>query len=122
MMMRFRTGLLAIVTMLACAAGLSAQQTGTITGRLTDAETQTGISGATVQVVTAGNRSVGNAVTDAEGQFRIANVPAGSYSLLINMVGYETGRVESVRVVAGETTIAGAALRTMAFQLNPLVV
>lgn len=122
MMTRFRTGLLAVVTMLACAAGLSAQQVGTITGRLTDAETQTGISGATVQVVTAGNRSVGNAVTDAQGQFRIANVPAGSYALLFDMVGYETGRVEGVRVVAGETTIAGATLRTRAFQLNPLVV
>jgi iron complex outermembrane receptor protein len=122
MMTRFRTGLLAIVMTLVCAAGVSAQQAGTITGRLTDAETQTGISGATVQVVTAGNRSVGNAVTDAQGEFRIGNVPAGSYALLFNMVGYETGRVEGVRVVAGETTIAGAALRTMAFQLNPLVV
>ena len=122
MMTRFRTGLLAIVMTLVCAVGVSAQQPGTITGRLTDAETQTGISGATVQVVTAGNRSVGNAVTDAQGEFRIANVPAGSYALLFNMVGYETGRVEGVRVVAGETTIAGAALRTMAFQLNPLVV
>jgi outer membrane receptor for ferrienterochelin and colicins len=122
MMTRFRTGLLAVVMVVACAAGLSAQQTGTITGRLTDAETQTGISGATVQVVTAGNRSVGSAVTDAQGQFRIGNVPTGSYSLLFTMVGYDTHRVESVRVVAGETTIAGATLQTMAFQLNPLIV
>ncbi len=122
MMTRFRTGLLAMVMLVVCAAGLTAQQPGTITGRLTDAETQTGISGATVQVVTAGNRSVGTAVTDAQGQFRIANVPAGSYSLLFTMVGYDTGRVESVRVVSGETTIAGASLQTMAFQLNPLVV
>ncbi|HEY0305912.1 MAG TPA: TonB-dependent receptor [Longimicrobiales bacterium] len=122
MMTRFRTGLLAFVMFVASAAGLSAQQTGTITGRLTDAETQTGISGATVQVVTAGNRSVGNGVTDAQGQFRIANVPVGNYALMFDMVGYEQGRIEGVRVVAGETTIAGAALRTMAFQLNPLVV
>ena len=122
MMMRFRSGLLALLALVACAGSLSAQTTGTITGRLTDAETQTGISGATVQVVTAGNRSVGSAVTDAEGQFRIANVPAGSYALLFTMVGYEDRRVESVRVVAGETTIAGAALQTMAFQLNPLVI
>lgn len=122
-MMRFRTGLMAMLAVVLCSTVLSAQQTtGTISGRLTDAETQTGISGATVQVVTAGNRSVGSAVTDAQGQFRIGNVPAGTYALLFDMVGYETDRVESVRVVAGETTIAGASLQTMAFQLNPLVV
>jgi outer membrane receptor for ferrienterochelin and colicins len=123
MMMRFRTGLMAVLGLVLFAGVLSAQQTtGVISGRLTDAETQTGISGATVQVVTAGNRSVGSAVTDAQGQFRVANVPAGTYALLFNMVGYETDRTENVRVVAGETTIAGASLQTMAFQLNPLVV
>ncbi len=122
MMKRFRTGLLAMLALVVWTTALSAQQAGTITGRLTDAETQTGISGATVQVVTAGNRSVGSAVTDAEGQFRIANVPAGNYSLLFTMIGYESDIVENVRVVAGETTIAGAMLQTMAFQLNPLVV
>ncbi|HEY0671334.1 MAG TPA: TonB-dependent receptor, partial [Longimicrobiales bacterium] len=122
MMMRFRSGLMAMLALVVCGGTLSAQETGTITGRVTDAETQNGISAATVQVVTAGNRSVGSAVTDADGQFRIANVPAGNYSLQINMTGYETGRVDNVRVVAGETTIAGAILRTMAFQLNPLVI
>jgi outer membrane receptor for ferrienterochelin and colicins len=124
MMMRFRTGLMAVLGLVLFAGVLSAQvvTTGTISGRLTDAETQTGISGATVQVVTAGNRSVGSAVTDAQGQFRIGNVPAGTYSLQFNMVGYDTDRTENVRVVAGETTIAGASLKTMAFQLNPLVV
>jgi outer membrane receptor for ferrienterochelin and colicins len=121
MMTRFRTGLLAVVMLVAGTATLSAQ-TGTITGRVTDAETQTGITGATVQVVTAGNRSVGSAVTDAEGQFRIGNVPSGSYALLVIMIGYETDRIDNVRVVSGETTIAGASLQTMAFQLNPLVV
>jgi iron complex outermembrane receptor protein len=122
MMMRFRNGLLALLALVACAGALSAQETGTITGRLTDAETQAGISGATVQVVTTANRSVGSAVTDAEGSFRIGNVPAGTYTLRFDMVGYEAGEVENVRVIGGETTIAGAVLRTVAFELNPLVV
>ena len=122
MMMRFRTGLLAMLMLVWCAGVLAAQETGTITGRVTDVETQAGINGATVQVVTAGNRSVGSAVTDADGQFRIGNVPVGTYSLLFMMVGYEDDRVPNVRVVAGETTIAGGMLRTMAFQLNPLVI
>ena len=121
-MMRLRSGLLAILALVACAEILPAQQTGIITGRLTEAETQAAISGATVQVVTTENRSVGSAVTDAQGQFRIANVPAGTYTLLITMLGYETERVEDVRVMAGETTIAGASLRTVAYQLNPISV
>lgn len=122
MMTRFRNGLLALLTLVLCAGALSAQETGTISGRLTDAETQNGISGATVQVVTSANRSVGSTVTDAQGSFRIANIPAGTYTLRFDMVGYESGRVEDVRVIAGETTIAGASLRTVAFELNPLVV
>ena len=122
MMMRFRSGLLAMLMLVVCAAVAAAQSGGTITGRLMDAETQTGISAATVQVVTAGNRSVGSAVTDADGQFRIGNIPAGTYSLLFSRIGYEDKRIENVRVVAGESTIAGATLQTTAVALTGMIV
>ena len=119
---RMRTwgSLVALLTLFG-ARVLSAQTAGTISGRITDKETQSGISGVTVQAVTASGRVVGSAQTDAEGQYHIS-VPAGTYSLVVEMVGYQTMRVPSVRVVSGETSMNGMSLTTEAFLLNPVVV
>lgn len=123
MRIRFYGCLLAVLALLVSAGAASAQNTtGTITGRITDKETQAPVSGATVQAVSGSGRAVASAVTDADGQFRLTNVPAGAHSLIVTMVGYETARVPSVRVIAGENSIAALSLSTEAFLLNPVVV
>lgn len=123
MRIRFYGCLMAVLALLMSAANVSAQQsgTGTITGRITDKENSAPVAGVTVQAVTAAGRSAGSAVTDADGQFRIT-VPPGTYSLLVHMVGYQTYRSSDVRVVAGESSMVGAALTSEAFLLNPVVV
>lgn len=113
--------LLAVLTLLFSVGSAQAQSAGTITGRITDKETQAPIAGVTVEAVTASGRSAASAVTDADGQYRLS-VPAGSYSIVISMVGYQTSRLPAVRVTAGESSLAGAALTTEAFLLNPVVV
>lgn len=123
MRIRFYACLLAVLALVASAGAAGAQTpTGTITGRITDKESQAPIAGVTVQAVSPSGRAVASAVTDADGQFRLANVPAGSHSLIVTMVGYQTARASSVRVLAGENSIAGMALTTEAFLLNPVVV
>src|SRR5437868_4071432 len=119
---RFRhLGSLLTLLMVFSARLVMAQGTsGTISGRITDKETQAPIAGVTVQATTASGRVVGSATTDADGNYRIS-VPAGSYSVVVAMVGYQTER-SSVRVVSGESSIAGLALTTEAFLLNPVVV
>lgn len=123
MRIRFYACLLAMLALPFGVSQASAQQgaTGTITGRITDKETQSPVAGVTVEAVTAG-RAVASASTDADGEYRLINVPAGSYSVVITMIGYETMRIENVRVVAGQGSMAGAALTSQAFLLNPLVV
>src|SRR5688572_11363207 len=104
------------------AASAAAQQTGIISGRATDVETGTGLSGANVEVMSGTGRVIGGTLTDAQGNFRIANVPVGTYALIVRMVGYQPTRIPDIRVVAGETTMAGAGLASSAFVLNPIVV
>ncbi|HUP88264.1 MAG TPA: TonB-dependent receptor [Longimicrobiales bacterium] len=119
---RFRGSFLLALMALVCASAANAQTSGSITGRITNKETQTPVAGATVQATTATGRVVASAVTDADGQYRLANVPAGTYSVVVSMVGFQTNRSTSVRVVAGEPSMTGVSLETEAFLLNPVVV
>jgi iron complex outermembrane receptor protein len=123
MAMRFGRQLLAAFALcLMSAFGVNAQQTGTITGRVTDAESGNPIAGASVEVMTAGGRVVATGLSDQEGSFRVANVPPGTYSLVFMYVGHQTTRIPDVRVLAGETTMTGASLASSAFILNPVVI
>lgn len=63
---------------------VAAQRASVITGQVTDAGTKAGVPGAAVRVE---GTSLG-AVTGQDGRFRIANVLAGSYRLVVRRLGY----------------------------------
>ena len=75
------------------------QQTGTIEGRVTDAKTGAPISHATVLL--EGTKY--GATTSDGGEYRIANVPAGSYALVVRLIGYVATRQPTN--VAGDQTV-----------------
>jgi outer membrane receptor protein involved in Fe transport len=62
-------------------------RTGTVSGRVTDVATRQPIRGATISL--EGTRY--SAVTGDSGQFRIGNVPAGTYALIVRRIGYAKG-------------------------------
>lgn len=74
-------------------------QTGIITGRVTDAASAAGVSAAQVQLA---GLSLGT-VTGDDGSYRIVNVPAGSYTLVVRRIGYEERRTPDVVVGTGAT-------------------
>ena len=78
--------LLALAVLPVVAAGLAAQA-GTITGKVTNAESGRPIENATVKAVVAGGTSYG-AVSGADGAFRIVNLPAGSYTVSVSAIGF----------------------------------
>jgi len=91
-------------------------QTGTVSGRVTDAKNE-GIPGATVLVE---GTSLGSS-SNVDGSFSIANVPAGPHTLVISFVGYNSVS-RPVTVVAGQTATVTASLTENATQLSEAVV
>lgn len=92
------------------------------TGRVVDAAIGEPIAGVIVELVTASNRTVRSAATDVNGDFRLVDVPPGRYSLLLKAYGYQTRRLDGVRVRATTIDLGRIELFAQAFVLNPLVV
>jgi outer membrane receptor protein involved in Fe transport len=77
-----------------------AQNAGTLRGTIKDAKTKEDIIGATI-LVQGINKG---AATDINGFFSFAKLPAGSYSLKISFVGYETKIYENVKILTDQVT------------------
>jgi len=76
-----------------------AQQSGQVSGRVTDVETKEYLPGANVMLEGTGL----GASTDRDGLFKIFNVPTGDYKIVVRYIGYEEGSV-SVTVGTGPVT------------------
>ena len=72
-------------------------------------------SGASVQVLKAGdNTNVGQAVTTgALGEYSVGDIPAGVYSIIITLDGYETGVLTNVTVGSADLTGQNVTLRVI---------
>src|SRR5690606_37843029 len=78
--------LLAAASFLLLAAAPASAQEGAISGRLTDSETGAPLTGARVEAV-AGTRAVATAVSGQDGSYRLANLPPGSCTVVVTLVG-----------------------------------
>jgi outer membrane receptor for ferrienterochelin and colicins len=96
-------------------------QNGTITGRVTSSADARPVMTALVEAVTADGRTASSTTTDAEGRFRMS-VPAGSYDVTVNAVGYRAERRVAVAVAAGGTATADVVLTITPFQLESVIV
>ncbi|MBM3852189.1 MAG: TonB-dependent receptor [Verrucomicrobia bacterium] len=90
---------------------------GELAGVVTQAASQGYLPGATVTLVELGRSES----TDSGGAFRFSEVPAGTYTLQVLYVGYET-RSESVRVPATGTTTVAIGLGEEIVRLQQFVV
>lgn len=109
---------LACVALVLSVNPLSAQNSGKISGIISDAETGEPLIGANIVVV---GTSLG-ASTDLEGNYFILNIPAGKYNVQASMIGYQKVIQRDVIVDAGRTTSADFKLKTTAIEQEAVVV
>ncbi|MBX2957594.1 MAG: carboxypeptidase-like regulatory domain-containing protein [Cyclobacteriaceae bacterium] len=93
-------------------------QTGTITGKITDAKTGEEIIGANVSIQ---GTSVGDA-TNLEGKFTIANIKPGAYTLVVSFLTYKTHTIPDITVEPGKITTVNVGMQEDATELDEIVV
>lgn len=121
MKLPFRSGAIAAAALL-LPIGLNQplegqETTGRVTGRVVDAATSRPLSGVQVFVPPTG---IGN-ITDQDGRFVLANVPAGEQTVTAQLVGYKAGEV-LVTVPAGDGVAADFQLTQTAIDLDEIVI
>jgi len=102
---------------LAIASPVFAQNTGTITGRVTERSTLRPLVSAQVRIVGTSR----GAATDDSGSYRITNVPVGTVQLAVIRLGYGP-QSRSVSVTAGATTTADFVMATAVTTLDAITV
>ncbi len=93
-------------------------QKGRITGCITDGQTKEALFGVTVQVE---NSSIG-AITDFEGKYIINGLSEGSYNLQISYISYETKKIKSIAVKAGQNAQINVSLMPADIKMKEVVV
>lgn len=94
--------LLSALTLFALFGTAVPAHAGSITGRVTGGSPAEPIIGANVVV----RGTTRGAVTDVQGQYRIQDVPSGTYTLVFSLIGYQRVTRSSVVVeAAGETVV-----------------
>ncbi len=88
-------------------------QSGTLNGRVTDANTGEPIPFANVTIETNGSVVTGG-MTDFDGNFSIKPIPAGKYDVSASYVGYAKVQVTNVQILAGQITFQNFALKPSA--------
>jgi outer membrane receptor for ferrienterochelin and colicins len=101
-------------------ASAAEAQTGTITGKVTEDRTGQPVFAATANAL-SGTKIVASTRTSEDGTYRLT-VPAGTYTVSIQRIGFVPGRKENVTVTAGSSATADLQISETVFQLERTVV
>ena len=107
-------GLLTILTI----TNLSFAASGKITGTVRDSKTHEALIGANIIIE---GTSMG-AASSIDGYYVILNVPPGTYTLKVSMIGYAAQVIENVRVNIDQTTNLDITLEEKSIQAQEVVV
>lgn len=95
-----------------------AQATGSLEGTYQDAKNQEAIIGGTVRL----DNTMLAAPTDENGHYKLTNVPAGTYTVIVSSVSYKSLTLPNVVVTAGKTTTLNGQLSPDNTQLGEVMV
>jgi TonB-dependent receptor len=94
-----------------------AQESGVITGKITETEGNFSLPGATIKL------NVGNkyTISDQNGNFEFLNVPAGNYEIEVTYIGYQK-QSQSVEVIEGKNSKVNFVLVQGSEELSEVIV
>jgi TonB-linked SusC/RagA family outer membrane protein len=104
-------------TLLLATSAAAAQQTGTIRGRITQANGLRPLADVQVYVPGTGRGTISN----AEGDYLLQNVPVGTHTVRAELIGYSAAE-QQVTVQAGQTVVADIEIAQSAIGLDEVVV
>ncbi len=110
-----------MMVLLACSLAINnlfAGTTGKLAGLVVDKETGEGLAG--VNVYFEGT-SIG-AATDVDGYYTIINIPPGTYTLSVSMIGYRLVTVEGIKIQSDRTTTQNVSLVQEAMETDAVVI
>lgn len=96
-------------------------QGGGIAGTVTAGDGGARVQGARVQAMASNGQAVAAVLTRDDGTYRIGNLAAGTYSLIVRRLGYGEKRVDNVVVSANGVATANISLVAVVTELNPVV-
>ncbi|MCB0807349.1 MAG: carboxypeptidase-like regulatory domain-containing protein, partial [Bacteroidales bacterium] len=114
----FMVQLLILLTFIS--SGFSQHLTQTVKGRIVDTDTEIPLPGATVVVLDT-DPLLGSSA-DADGYFRIENVPIGRYDLRFSFMGFEPVIISEVVVGTGKEVVINVGLKESLVELDEVVV
>ncbi len=93
---------------------------GQISGRVIDDESKVPLIGA--NIVVQGVDPLAATSSDAEGRFKIDNLPTGRHNVVISYLGYETKEIDQLLISAGKPISLLAELRESPISINTVIV
>lgn len=112
------SGYLAILLAFATVSNVFSQSTQTIRGTIADEVSKTPLPGVTVVVR---DTNLGT-VTDADGNYRLDNVPVGRQTVQVTYIGYEPQMLANIVVTAGKEVVLNITLTESVTSLDEVVV
>lgn len=107
-----------IFLVLCVSSSVSAQNTGNISGVITEEGTGETLPGVNVRIV---GTNFG-AATDPDGRYTIRNIRPGEYTIELTFIGFQVVQVTGISVVAGETTEINQTMKEQVFESDEEVV
>jgi iron complex outermembrane receptor protein len=111
---------LSVVAALCAIAGSAEAQTGSITGKITDAEGGMPVVGARITAV-SGLRTAATVVSGDNGMFRITGLSEGTYTVSATRIGFQAKRADGVSVSGSGAATVNFAMTEISTKLNEVV-
>ncbi|HEV8447756.1 MAG TPA: TonB-dependent receptor [Gemmatimonadaceae bacterium] len=106
----------------AVAAAPAAGQTGTISGRVTEALSGQPVGNATINALRAGGNGNVTVRSSADGKYTLSNLPAGAYTVTVTArIGLAKKSVDGFAVRGGQTATLDFSMTPIAAQLEQVV-